>query len=562
MAGPGNPIFSYAPKVNNRRLEEWIKPGGFRAVVLVAVILVLGVGVFLILRAVGGMPHTHAHLMYIPIALGAAAFGRRGGIATGLLAGLAIGPLMPADIVTGEPQLLAQWVERLLAFMVIGGLFGAFVTTLRNQTLRNRWLAFHDPVTGVPNRRAMDEILRSYISEFEPNGETFVLVVANINNYREFLHSFGPAFADDLLVAFIERVKNSFQETIIPCQLETSRVVFALPKGSASEERLSEVLDASKEPFRIRDVPVYVDISLGRAEFPRHAKDAEALITKANIAMYQALESGRRDVVYDIESDTTRRYTLSILASLPAALKDEHVHLVYQPQFSLSRKQSVGVEALIRWDDPERGRISPGDFIPPLENTHLIHDVTRWVLDNSLAQLKRYEAEGFSTRMAINVSARNLAMTAFPKMVQELLDRYRVDPGSLELEVTESAIMANPAEASRFLSAVRETGVTIAIDDFGTGQTALSQLSNLPFDMLKIDQYFVRRILTHEVERELVVALIGLAQRFGWSILAEGVEDEDTSRRLQALGCDLIQGYYISKPLAAEESIAFLRESR
>ena len=427
--------------------------------------------------------------MYVPIAVGALGFGRRGGIASGILAGLLLGPLMPADVATGEPQLLWQWTERLLAFVMVGALFGTFVTMLRDRTLHNRWLAFHDPVTGVPNRRALNEMLREHINDPSVSEDRFVLVVASINNYREFLRSFGPGFADSLMVAFIERLKRSIESSVIPCQLSAATVAFPLAVESPDPKQLERALESAKQPFEIHDVPVYADVSLGRAVFPRHAADPEALL---------------------------------------------------------------------RWNDPKLGSISPGQFIPAMEDTHLIHDVTEWVLDASLHHLKRCSDCGIGARVAVNVSARNLANPDFPRLVRTLLETHKIPPDRLELEVTESAVMAEPAEAARFLSAVRDIGVSVAIDDFGTGQTSLSHLSSLPFDVLKVNRFFVQRVPTHAFERQLVAALVNLSWTFEWTVLAEGVEDAATEQALRQIGCDLVQGYYFSKPLSAEDSLHYL----
>ncbi|HKO94387.1 MAG TPA: EAL domain-containing protein, partial [Polyangiaceae bacterium] len=292
--------------------------------------------------------------------------------------------------------------------------------------------------------------------------------------------------------------------------------------------------------------------------FPAHAEDGVLLLQRAELALNQAKAEGERYALYRAEKDTDARRRLVMFGMLRAALQRSELLLHYQPKVDLDTGDIVGAEALVRWDSPELGRVSPGEFIPLAEQTSLIKPLTSWVLEEALRQLVAWETAGISTCVAINLSARNLTDEKLPERLSELLGQGNVMPERMIMEVTESAVMANPERAAVVLERLRELGVGLSIDDFGTGYSSLTYLRTLPAGELKIDRSFIRDIDQNENNAAIVVAVINLAHGLGLRVVAEGVETEAELARLVTLGCDLAQGFLISRPLPAGDFAAFL----
>ena len=306
---------------------------------------------------------------------------------------------------------------------------------------------------------------------------------------------------------------------------------------------------------------VTVGAGIGIAVYPDHGDDADLLMQRADVAMYVAKEAGNEYFVYASDRDHYHPDRLALMGALRRAIDDNQLFLLYQPQVCVKTGRVVGVEALVRWRHPERGVIPPDQFILLAEHAGLIKPLTLWVLTTALRQCRGWHDLGIAISVAVNLSARSLQDAGLPDQIASILHHAGAAPGSLELEITESVIMADPARALEILTRLDAMGVRLSIDDFGTGYSSLSYLKKLPVESIKIDKSFVISMVADQDDAVIVRSTIELAHTLGLKVVAEGVEQRETWDRLAALGCDFAQGYYLSRPQPADDLTPRLTES-
>jgi EAL domain-containing protein (putative c-di-GMP-specific phosphodiesterase class I) len=311
----------------------------------------------------------------------------------------------------------------------------------------------------------------------------------------------------------------------------------------------------------ITDIPIRVETSIGVALYPEHGAEAGVLFRRADIAMNISKQAGVPYTVYDPAQDKHSPQRLALMGELHHAIEHNELLLFYQPKINLKTRRILGVEALVRWQHPYRGMIPPDQFILPAEQTGLIHPLTQWVLAAGMRQCKAWREAGMALTVSVNLSARNLLDMKLPGQVAELLRMTGVSAEWMTFEITESAIMADPVRALEILNMLHEMGIRFSIDDFGIGYSSLAYLKKLPVDEIKIDKSFVINMIKNLSDAVIVRSTIELVHNIGLRVVAEGVENKDLWDRLSALGCDMAQGYYMCRPLPAEELTRWLSES-
>jgi EAL domain-containing protein (putative c-di-GMP-specific phosphodiesterase class I) len=316
-------------------------------------------------------------------------------------------------------------------------------------------------------------------------------------------------------------------------------------------EAVDRVQESLRTPVDMDGISIELGGSIGLAWYPEHGSDVDTLLQRADVAMYRAKAGQRPLVTYRPEDDYHTPARLALVADLRRALAEERLVLHYQPQVDLRGGLPVAAEGLVRWQHPGRGLLGPPDFIEVAEHTGLIKDLTQRVLDIGLADLRRWEAAGRRLSLSLNVSARSLLDPRFPHEVDALLSRHGVEGRALTLELTESSLMVDPEVAKRTMHDLSELGISLAIDDFGTGYSSLAYLTDLPIGELKIDRSFVRAMREDARNAIVVRSTIELARNLGLRTVAEGIEDEDALERLRELGCELAQGFHLSRALPA-----------
>jgi diguanylate cyclase (GGDEF)-like protein len=427
-----------------------------------------------------------------------------------------------------------------------------------------RFLATHDSLTGLPNRTLILDRVQQALVRARRKQSPLAALILDIDNFKSINDSFGHDTGDELLRMLSARLSGVTRDTDALGRVGGDEfVVIAEDVSLASEpEMIAErLLEALKEPFRLpgHDAPLSVRASIGVATGKRGS--AEEMLRDADVAMYRAKWDGKnRYVLFEagMQDAAQSRGTLEI--DLRDAIQRQEFYLLYQPTFSLGDMRATAVEALVRWRHPTRGVVQPNEFIPLLEETGLIVDVGRWVLNEACRQAAQWHGEGHVIGVAVNVSARQLDLDAFVADVGRALHGSGLEPHSLTLEVTESAIMRNVDATARRLSAIKELGVRIAIDDFGTGYSSLAHLQRFPVDALKIDRSFIARLTENPEGETLIHTLVQLGKALELETLAEGIEKQRELSLLREEHCDSGQGFLFARPLDADATASFLEE--
>jgi diguanylate cyclase (GGDEF)-like protein len=426
---------------------------------------------------------------------------------------------------------------------------------MRARASENARLALLDPLTGLPNRRLLQQRLQTALAQAQENGVQVGLLMLDVDRFKEINDTLGHDRGDQLLQQVAGRLSGIVRATDTVARLGGDEFAVLLTTVRSVDDGIlfgQRVLEQFTDPYVIDGLTLHVDTSVGLAVLPDHAQDAQSLLKHADIAMYVA-KAGRIGLsVYDADGDSTSTARLVMLSDLRQALDaDDQLSIAYQPKVGLRSGEVQGLEALLRWKHPQRGMIPPSEFIPLAERTGLVHHLTRKVLTLVLEQLQRWHEQGWDIQVAVNLSAHNLTEPDLESRIGSLLASYGVPPSMLEVEITESAIMHDPERAAVVLRRISAMGVSVALDDFGSGNTSISQLRDLPISTLKIDRSF---IVDMDNGNDILVRVVtDLAHEFRMTAVAEGVESPDTARRLRAIGCDVVQGYLYGRPVAAAE---------
>lgn len=424
-------------------------------------------------------------------------------------------------------------------------------------------LALYDSLTGLPNRRSLDRRLAELITNPETAQASYALILFSLEQMREINNTLGHKAGDKLLSMVAERLKSSAPEADMIASFGGNEYALLLPVSPAEPwrhhvERLRELF---RSPFRIGGTSLEMSLTAGVVCYPEHGDEAALLIRRADVAMRQAKELKTGCELYDSSRDPYSIRRLTLASDLRHAIDNRDLTLHYQPQIQAEDSRLIGVEALARWRHPEHGAISPGEFIPLAESTGLIGPLTLNVLDMALGQCAEWIRQGLDIRVSVNMSAQNLIDSSFPEKVAALLLERQVEPDRLILEVTESVFMLEPEHSLAMLDRLKLMGIGLSIDDFGTGYSSLAYLKRLPVEELKIDQGFVLDMLSDENDAMIVSSTINLAHGMGLNVVAEGVETKAAWDYLQQLNCDVIQGYYVARPMGPQEFMIWLNNS-
>ncbi len=426
-----------------------------------------------------------------------------------------------------------------------------------------RHQALYDGLTGLPNRMLfLDRVKHALMAARRETGE-LALLMLDLDRFKEINDTLGHAAGDDVLSEVARRLSKVTRKGDSVARLGGDEFAILLPNASKTDSAMvvSRVTSCLEEPIVVQDLPIRVDASIGLAAFPKDGSDAELLIRHADVAMYVAKAANGGFASYENSADPHSPDRLALIGELRGALEREEIVLYYQPQLSLSTGTIVAVEALSRWQHPQRGLIMPDEFIPLVQETGLIKPFTHYVLDKALRQCRSWMDRGRPMRVAVNLAMRNLIDADLPSDVADLLALNGVPEDLLVLEITESAVISDPMRTEAVLARLAKMGVRLSVDDFGTGYSSLTYLTRLPIDEIKIDRSFVTH-MNASADREVVVrSTIDLARNLGKQVVAEGVETVEVLRRLRELGCHLVQGYYVRRPLPAEELDSWLAEA-
>jgi diguanylate cyclase (GGDEF)-like protein/PAS domain S-box-containing protein len=440
------------------------------------------------------------------------------------------------------------------------------ITEKKNAEERIHWLAHFDELTGLPNRTLLTDRIVHAISQSQRSGEPMALMFLDLDHFKNINDSLGHHIGDRLLIQLGERLKTAVRNEDTVARLGGDEFIILISGTSVSGAAhvAQKILDTVSRPFSVDLYELTVTPSVGIAMYPNDGEDKDALFKSADAAMYQVKQSGRNGYRFFTQEMQTRTVRMLHLENaLRHAIKNGELSVYYQPQISIATGEVSGAEALLRWQHPEFGWVSPAEFIPIAEETGQILAIGEWVMRQTLQRLKAWTEAGLpALTVAVNISAIQFRQHLLPQLIMQILNEAGLPPGQLELELTESVAMSEPQAAIAMMDKLHSFGIRMAIDDFGTGYSSLSLLKRFQVHKLKIDQSFVRDITVDAEDKAIVSAIISMAKSLGLKTIAEGVETVEQFAFLKDQGCDEVQGYYFSKPLNEQDFEEFLRKNR
>jgi len=429
-----------------------------------------------------------------------------------------------------------------------------------------RFQAYHDMLTRLPNRTLLKDRLHQAIAHAKRNKNSLSVMFLDLDRFKVINDTLGHMIGDKLLQAVAMRLRHCLREGDTLARIGGDEFTLLLPAVNSKNDAkiiASKIIKSLKMPFKIDSHELFVSTSIGISQYPEDGQTMESLIKHADIAMYSVKGKGKNGYeFYHLDMLDVYSKHLSLENDLRRAMDDNQFKIYYQPQINIETNEVVGMEALIRWQHPERGLISPSEFIELAEETHLIKEIGDWVLENAIAELKRWRTMGLSNvRIAINVSSIQLEQDDFVEKVLNILKKHDVPGDHLEIEITENTLMHDTDDGIQKLTELSNNNIKIAIDDFGTGYSSLNYLKRLPIDTLKIDQSFIRDMSNSEEDSSIIKAIIAMAKGLNLNIISEGVETEAQLEQLKAWRCKNMQGFLFGRPMPDTQAVDMLKNN-
>ncbi len=455
-----------------------------------------------------------------------------------------------------------RWMEDRVVPQIddAGNLIGIFgvgrdITERKHADEMIQHLAYYDVLTGLPNRTLLHDRLQQAVFKAKSGNRPLVLLVMDLDRFKEINNTLGHHSGDIILRQIGDRLRNALPETAVLARTGGDEFAVVLPDiDTEGANRIADsFIKSLKEPFALEGIAINVNTSIGMVPFPGYSDDANTLMQFADMAMYMAKNTKSGLTVYSPQFNQYSPERLALIGELRHSIDSDQMFLLYQPKIDLKTGSPLGVEALVRWQHPRLGVIPPNQFIELAEHTGLIKDLTLWVLKEALSQSHAWKQEGIQVCVAVNLSMQNLQVPELLEPIKALLSASNIAPDKLRLELTESTIMRDPKRSLEILAHLAAIGIHFSIDDFGTGYSSLGYLQRLPVDEVKIDKSFVINMMEDENSIAIVHSIIELAHSLRLKVVAEGVENEETMKRLCLLGCDMAQGYFINRPIPGSE---------
>jgi diguanylate cyclase (GGDEF)-like protein len=434
------------------------------------------------------------------------------------------------------------------------------ITPMKMHQQQLEHIAHYDELTGLPNRLLLSDRLEQAMAQTQRHGGSLAVAYLDLDGFKAINDEHGHSVGDALLVAIAGRMNGVLREVDTLARIggdEFVAVLVDLEHPTSCEPLIERLLRAAADPVMVGQAMLHISASIGVTIYPQDEANANAgqLLRHADQAMYVAKQLGRnRYSLFDVAQDAAMKTEQENLADIRRALDRHEFVLHYQPKVNLKTRAVIGVEALIRWQHPQRGLLRPSEFMPIVENHAYGVALGEWVIDAALAQMAEWHGQHFDMPVSVNIAAYHLQRDGFvPRLRERFAAHPTVRPGQFGLEVLESSALEDMGNACKIMQACCEMGVHFALDDFGTGYSSLTYLKRLPVDMLKIDQSFIHDMLIDQEDLSIIEGVIGLARSFHRQVIAEGVETAGHGERLMALGCDLAQGYAIAQPMPEAE---------
>ena len=537
-----------------------IAPKHHHKYVLIFLIGLLELACCYLVFITGGTTYAYLHTFYIPIILSGVVFQIPGGILAGLTAGLLIGPLMPENVLLNIAQFPISWIIRCCFFCLIG-LFSGTISIIFQLYLKS--IHVHvttDLVTKLPNTTGLKLLWQEKFLQKTVSSTVLIIV---LNRLRDIDKAFGFEATSSLLREITAKLRSIIPNYVDLAYVDYGTFAILIPSGSISIQEMREKCRNSLgNRFLIDDIPIFLESHYGDATSQNNQEELFSIIRKAKIAVDKSIELSHQNASFNVNDDGQIQRGLRLIHDLSEAIEQDQLKLVYQPKVNLKSGKCEGVEALVRWVHPKFGMISPGEFIPILEKTLLVNQFTKWLLETSLGHLNLWHRQGFGLKCAVNFSMKNFEDPSLFSELRHLLKTYDIPTGHFEIEVTETAIPTNLDHVADILQSCREEGIKISVDDFGTGQSSMKYLFKLPLDCIKIDQVFVRSMMTNSAAEAIIRSAIILGHELNLQVVAEGIEAEEEYEKLKSLECDCGQGFYFARPMPFEMATSWLQANQ
>lgn len=498
----------------------------------------------------GGVKNSFPYIMILTIITGSFVFGPIGGIILGMTGGLFLGPLTPMNSELLIMQNLSNWVFRMVFYMFIGGYSGASMKYLLDIINKLSTVSLYDKKTNLPNKQYFENI----VLEDYPRDAYFANL--KFENYEKTEETFGKNYADDLIKNFAIDLADVYNKknlnTVFYFGDGRFGIIFLDSEVKSNFKSISKII---YKKIKVKEIEYFPNIFIGVAKLEGSNID---IIQNSEIARRFAKKTLNQYEIYSEKMKMESHKNFGLLCEIPRAINNKEFYVLYHPKIELYSGRVEGVEALIRWNHPERGMIPPDDFIPHIEQTAMIGVVTEWVLKTALKDLKKMQLQGIDINVSVNIP---LNILQYPKIVKIIrgYDEKLFPLDKLEFEILERESADNFKNISIIMATLKSFGIKFSLDDFGTGYSTLSSIQNLPLDIIKIDRTFVKDIDTNNENKEIVCSSINIGRALGKKIVAEGVESKEELEILKEMGCDYAQGYYFTKPLTYNDFLGWYK---
>ncbi|WP_052130242.1 EAL domain-containing protein [Ureibacillus sinduriensis] len=462
-----------------------------------------------------------------------------------------------------DPLILKSKVERFVELYLLNKKIVAQSKSLEEKNQTIEYMAYHDGLTNLPNRRKFHDVLLQTLTKAKQSNETLGLMYLDLDRFKSVNDSLGHVIGDKLLQQVSKRLLSSVRKTDFVARIGGDEFIILLSNSDREGclEVAETLLDSFKEPFYIDSFEFYMTTCIGLSIFPYDAEDSSTLMKNADAALYLAKEQGKnRYKVYHsgMNMESYRKFLMQ--HELRRAIELDQFSLVYQPRIDLQTGKVVNAEALIRWNHPEWGIVRPDVFIPIAEESNFIYEIDKWVLKTVCTQLNCWKEQLPSLKISVNFNAQHFLQRNLVEHLREILEASKVDPSLLEIEVTETALLHNEEIVKSSLEKIKKLNINIALDDYGTGYSSINYLREFPFDTIKIDKSYIQEITDPQKNSRIIVeSIITLIKNLNFRVIAEGVETEDQLNLLKKMQCDEIQGYYYSQPLSPGEFVQYAK---
>ncbi|MCK9536336.1 MAG: EAL domain-containing protein [Bacilli bacterium] len=515
----------------------------------ILIIILLLPSIYILVYFTGGTKNVYAHIAYILIVIAGAMLDVYGGMITGLVAGIILGPFMPLDVVAGEAQYAFNWHFRALMFVFVGGFSGYITAALRKNANTILDLMCHNPETEIPNINIFNN---TAMLSYDKRNQLVISLL--INNYDKIIDLVGLSVYYRLLNKIYKVLRDGLPKTTLIIQCNNNKLWLATPFED-QEEDTQRIIKLLSEGIKLENVEYYVEYSFG-ISFALNQEQCYQISTyiKSDDA---ARFAQKNNLLYTKHKKSIERkmYDVKILGEFIQALSKNEIVLFYQPKISLKTNKSAGLEALIRWYHPERGLLMPQDFIPLIEETQLIHQLTEWVLRRVITKIREFQKENLDVQISMNVSVKNIFDKDNYQRTAKIIKQNADIVDNIEFEIVETVLMENIEETIEILNLYKQIGISFSVDDFGRGYSSLAYLHRLPIECVKIDRSFTKNLNIDRASQNILKAMVNLCHELNYQVVLEGVEDEATAIIAKNLNSDYAQGFYYAYPIADDKII-------